>query len=329
MFLLKYLEVKEDEKEVLNIDFIGDREVDERPIFSTLILGENGTGKSFLLKTIVDIFIYISKAKIYKRKPKFKYSKFCVKYSIDGNEYCVKKESGRDIFCWKNGTEIVLDEVELPKKVLAVSFMVNDKFRFVKPGEDIGSIYKYLGVRKSTNSTYTSSVMQNVFYSVVHMMKNHTITELEKVLSVLHFDSKVEISFKSEKCNSESKMKKSSCIRKCNIDCSNPDYGKIEEVLEELEQTISSLDDKEKNKCNIAFYKKGRCIQFEDCSSGEKHMIFAFTGVLSSIEPKSVILIDEPEISLHPEWQIQYVSLLKKIFKKYDGCHFILASHSH
>ncbi len=59
MFLLKYLEVKEDEKEVLNIDFIGDREVDERPIFSTLILGENGTGKSFLLKTIVDDIVNI------------------------------------------------------------------------------------------------------------------------------------------------------------------------------------------------------------------------------------------------------------------------------
>lgn len=116
---------------------------------------------------------------------------------------------------------------------------------------------------------------------------------------------------------------------KCKIDCNNPDYIKIGKILEELEQAISSLDDKEKNKCNIAFYKNGRCIQFEDCSSGEKHMIFAFTGVLSSIEPKSIILIDEPEISLHPEWQIQYVSLLKKIFKKYDGCHFILASHSH
>lgn len=86
-------------------------------------------------------------------------------------KYYIKKESGRDIFCWKNEDEIALDEIELPKKVLAVSFMVNDKFRFVKPGEDIGSVYKYLGVRKSTNSTYTSSVMQNVFYSVVHMMK--------------------------------------------------------------------------------------------------------------------------------------------------------------
>lgn len=329
MFLLKYLEVKENEKEVLNIDFIGNRQVNDSQIFSTLILGENGTGKSFLLKTIADVFIYISKAQIYKRKPKFKYPKFCVKYSIDGNEYYIKKESGRDIFCWKNEDEIAFDEIELPKKVLAVSFMVNDKFRFVKPGEDIGSVYKYLGVRKSTNSTYTSSVMQNVFYSVVHMMKNQTIEELEKVLTVLHFDSNVEISFKIESSNSELKAKKGNCIKKCKIDCNNPDYIKIGKILEELEQAISSLDDKEKNKCNIAFYKNGRCIQFEDCSSGEKHMIFAFTGVLSSIEPKSIILIDEPEISLHPEWQIQYVSLLKKIFKKYDGCHFILASHSH
>ena len=215
MFLLKYLEVKENEKEVLNIDFIGNRQVNDSQIFSTLILGENGTGKSFLLKTIADVFIYISKAQIYKRKPKFKYPKFCVKYSIDGNEYYIKKESGRDIFCWKNEDEIALDEIELPKKVLAVSFMVNDKFRFVKPGEDIGSVYKYLGVRKSTNSTYTSSVMQNVFYSVVHMMKNQTIEELEKVLTVLHFDSNVEISFEIESSNSELKAKKGNCIKKC------------------------------------------------------------------------------------------------------------------
>lgn len=89
MFLLKYLEVKENEKEVLNIDFIGNRQVNDSQIFSTLILGENGTGKSFLLKTIADVFIYISKAQIYKRKPKFKYPKFCVKYSIDGNEYYI------------------------------------------------------------------------------------------------------------------------------------------------------------------------------------------------------------------------------------------------
>ena len=58
-------------------------------------------------------------------------------------------------------------------------------------------------------------------------------------------------------------------------------------------------------------------------------MIFAFSGILNAISENSLILIDEPEISLHPEWQIQYISLLKKVFEKYRGCHFILASHSH
>ena len=57
-------------------------------------------------------------------------------------------------------------------------------------------------------------------------------------------------------------------------------------------------------------------------------MIFAFTGVLSSIEPKSVILIDEPEISLHPNWQMMYISYMKRLFKEYSSCHFIIASHS-
>lgn len=329
MFLLKYLEVKENDKEVLKIDFIGERKIEEREIFSTLILGENGTGKSFLLKTIADVFIYISKARIYKRKPKFKYTQFCVEYSIDCNDYCIKKESSRDIFCWKNGNKINLDIIELPLKVLAVSFMVNDKFRFVKPEKNIENVYKYLGVRKSTNSTYTSSIMQNVFYSVVEMMKTQTVEELEKVLSVLHFDSMIEISFKHTSSNDNLKSNRKSSIKKYKINCSAPDYKEIYSILNDLEHAAIFLDDKEKSKCNIIFFKNRKGIQFEDCSSGEKHMIFAFTGILSSIKPQSIILIDEPEISLHPEWQIQYVSLLKKIFKKYEGCHFILASHSH
>ena len=42
-----------------------------------------------------------------------------------------------------------------------------------------------------------------------------------------------------------------------------------------------------------------------------------------------MVLIDEPEISLHPNWQIKYISILKKVFADYKSCHFIIASHSH
>jgi hypothetical protein len=38
--------------------------------------------------------------------------------------------------------------------------------------------------------------------------------------------------------------------------------------------------------------------------------------------------VDEPEISLHPEWQTKYVELLTSTFAHYRGCHFVLATHS-
>ena len=41
--------------------------------FISLIIGENGVGKSFLLKSLVDIFIYLEKIDSYKRKPKYRY----------------------------------------------------------------------------------------------------------------------------------------------------------------------------------------------------------------------------------------------------------------
>lgn len=42
-----------------------------------------------------------------------------------------------------------------------------------------------------------------------------------------------------------------------------------------------------------------------------------------------MVLIDEPENSFHPNWQIKYVESLKKIFEKYKSCHFLIATHSH
>ncbi|TOE35513.1 ATP-binding protein, partial [Vibrio parahaemolyticus] len=42
----------------------------------------------------------------------------------------------------------------------------------------------------------------------------------------------------------------------------------------------------------------------------------------------SIILIDEPEISLHPKWQENFMPLLMSVFSGYQSCQFIIASHS-
>lgn len=63
-------------------------------------------------------------------------------------------------------------------------------------------------------------------------------------------------------------------------------------------------------------------------SSGEQCLFLLFMGIISSIEDNALICIDEPEISLHPQWQERFVDILSDSFSKYRGCHFLIATHS-
>ena len=65
---------------------------------------------------------------------------------------------------------------------------------------------------------------------------------------------------------------------------------------------------------------------FDNCSSGEKHILFAFVGILNQIKDNSLILIDEPEISLHPEWQIKFAEVLVELAKA--GIPILISTHS-
>jgi ABC-type cobalamin/Fe3+-siderophores transport system ATPase subunit len=68
--------------------------------------------------------------------------------------------------------------------------------------------------------------------------------------------------------------------------------------------------------------------KFSDASSGQQCMIQMLIGLAASMRNNALICIDEPEISLHPEWQTWVISLLQEIFKSYKGCHFFIATHS-
>ncbi len=80
---------------------------------------------------------------------------------------------------------------------------------------------------------------------------------------------------------------------------------------------------------SLQVYKKEKPFEFSESSSGETHMLCQMLGIMSDIEHSSLVLIDEPENSSHPNWQINYIGWLKKIFKAYYDCHFVIATHSH
>lgn len=81
---------------------------------------------------------------------------------------------------------------------------------------------------------------------------------------------------------------------------------------------------------DIQFKKNNsnQCFMLSEASSGELSTLFNTLSIAGEIEDNSLILIDEPELSLHPKWQSGFIPLLEKIFHNYENCHFILATHS-
>lgn len=62
-------------------------------------------------------------------------------------------------------------------------------------------------------------------------------------------------------------------------------------------------------------------------SSGEQHEIVLAYNLLFMVEPGGLVLIDEPEISLHVTWQQDFISDLRKI-SDITSLRFIIATHS-
>jgi predicted ATP-binding protein involved in virulence len=71
----------------------------------------------------------------------------------------------------------------------------------------------------------------------------------------------------------------------------------------------------------------GQYISPADLSSGEQHELILNYELLFKVKPDSLILIDEPELSLHVTWQRQYLKDLQEIIKL-AGFDVLIATHS-
>ena len=82
-----------------------------------------------------------------------------------------------------------------------------------------------------------------------------------------------------------------------------------------------------KNEKTMPVFENSASEEFDinDLSSGEKQL-FLRTLSIKMLEPKnSIILIDEPELSLHPKWQQRIIEVYKKIG---ENNQIIVATHS-
>lgn len=71
----------------------------------------------------------------------------------------------------------------------------------------------------------------------------------------------------------------------------------------------------------------GKEIKLNQLSSGEKHEIIVFYNLIFKTKDNTLLLIDEPEISLHISWQKKFTEDLLKIIE-YKRLNVIVATHS-
>ena len=56
-----------------------------------------------------------------------------------------------------------------------------------------------------------------------------------------------------------------------------------------------------------------RELSLQQLSSGEQHELVLIYELLFHVNENSLILIDEPEISLHVDWQMQFLDDIQKV----------------
>ncbi|KWS16464.1 hypothetical protein AL064_26915 [Pseudomonas syringae pv. syringae] len=73
---------------------------------------------------------------------------------------------------------------------------------------------------------------------------------------------------------------------------------------------------------------KSGLYEFETLSSGERNLIALGLKIISHACPYALILIDEPEISLHMQWQMEFHKNLLQMLRPYKNYHVVIATHS-
>jgi ABC-type cobalamin/Fe3+-siderophores transport system ATPase subunit len=109
-----------------------------------------------------------------------------------------------------------------------------------------------------------------------------------------------------------------------------------DELLIKIDLFFSILNKKELVNKTIAINAgEGLCfkttagipLELSNLSSGEQHEVILLYELLFNAPPDSLVLIDEPETSMHVAWQIEFLHDIEKI-AKLSRLSFIIASHA-
>ena len=340
----------------------------KEPLYS-VIIGNNGVGKSIILKEIVDFFIELY-AYISETKPRYlpinNMRLWGVKYHIDG-VCCEVIKLGRTFIAKIDGKISTPNNLRLPS-IVACCLGAFDKFPVQKVNGSSQTrydvpYYKYVGAHVNGNIISSSAIVFRMLFALNEQMDVKQRRNISSLLDFIGYDHKVSLNYslvlRSKKKGNVrdfltqrvkedreyanlSNEEKSNMVKE--LYCS---YKSM--VLSQRTQFCFDIDFDQNtffanndlkniyklkqyylvSSIRASFYKRGKQIDSEEMSSGEFAMLAMILSISAAANDNhTLILIDEPELSLHPNWQMTFIDNLDRALKN-QNCHLVITTHSH
>ena len=279
----------------------------------TIIIGSNNSGKSRLLKKIIQIssdenysfdkIIGFSTAHFNKLPTPFKINENYIKFSTNPADFIFGQDKySKDLDKYEKIIDdyIKNNEVDFFLKNNISSLHINQLFEiFISSNKDQVQKYndwkiisKFLNLPESIEFKVTQSSHFKKLKKYLEDNKNTSSQKLDKLVNNKTYNFSLQEMFALDK-----------------------------KIIELLQLRLLSIT-------KIAYQHESKSLPLTSLSSGQLSILTLGLALISSIQNNSLICIDEPELNLHPEWQTEIIKLIELLSKKYTGCQFFIATHS-
>lgn len=330
-------------REALTIDF-GDVDNEDHRYFS-LFIGMNGVGKSTFLREIIDFFIDSQYGKS-RRTDSQQVKILSLRYAMGGHEYEIVRNEKNRFYFTKDYVSVGKPEYPL---IIASTMGMFDKFPISstnplrrKSRYDV-PFYKYVGP-KANNNMYASktNVMLQMLAVLENVKRKAQLQKIGDILEYIGYDPVIKLNYSVKENYLEVLKSKDKYIdvaaRSYLLDIGqqqmltahiNPKTDTLKHIGNLHLREINQLRQEGLLTCKCTLSRDGKEIDCNLVSSGEFNMLsIIMSVVLSAGNQYLLVLLDEPEISQHPNWQISIIDKLDEALSDY-ACHFMVASHCH
>lgn len=200
-------------------------------------------------------------------------------------------------------------------RVVAVPFGVGDRFRFEVPRLS-DQLFCYIGNRTSERGTTLSKRSADIDSMVREV---HTDANRLKVFDLIV----QQLGFHGRRY-----MLPPEAVS--TFDGMDARYGEIIELSNSAAQNDATLRAHSSKRYVLGLMREGRSsaiAQFNDLSSGEQQLLVLALKLTCYASPGCVFLLDEPELSLHVNWQRAIPEVLRTVAEAFS-CAAVTATHS-